>query len=459
MRVEVTKGFIPRGASTEEKQKAFIKAAREIHGSRYDYSRVRYKTSETKVEVICQEHGPFFPTPDNHLWRKSGCPDCANEKRGRERREGFAKTFIKRAKKIHGDKYDYSKTRYFKTEEPVIITCPIHGDFLKTPHEHLNGGGCQKCGHANKNRERSEAAAASFIPRARKIHGRRYNYSRVKYEGMEKHVSVGCRRKGHGFFPITPGNHLSGWGCPKCKADKSRKTHRYTKSEFVRLARKVHGDTYTYPGKYVDGKTPMRLRCKKHGPFMQPPNSHLSGHGCRKCGDERTYEALFDTHNDFIRKARAVHGSKYTYPEQYERTSKAITIICPKHGPFKQMPNSHTQGHGCERCSESWGEREVARILERHGIEFEVEKRFRECRDKLPLSFDFWIPSLNTLVEYDGEQHFRTNKFFGGEKRLKLTQRRDRIKSRYAKRTGKKLIRIKHTITDIKAHLLARLGL
>ena len=458
MGAEAKKGFIPRGASKEEKQKAFIKAAREIHGSRYDYSRVRYTNSETKVELICKEHGPFFPIPDNHLWRKSGCPDCAKERRGRERREGFAKTFIKRAKKVHGHKYDYSKTKYFKTDEPVIITCPIHGDFPKTPHEHLLGAGCQKCGHANKNRERSDAASASFIPRARKIHGRRYDYSRVDYEDSRLRVLVGCRRKGHGFFPITPNNHLNGWGCPKCKADKSRKTHRYTKSEFVRLARKVHGDTYTYPGKYVDGRTPMKLRCPIHGPFEQPPNSHLQGRGCRACGDGRTRQAGFYTHDEFVAKARAVHGSKYTYSEQYERGSKPITIICPKHGTFRQKPASHTQGHGCERCSESWGERKVARILEKQGIEFEVEKRFKECRDKLPLSFDFWIPSLNTLIEFDGEQHFRVNKFFGGVKNLKLTQRRDRIKSRYAKRTGKKLIRIKYTITDIKAHLLTRLG-
>lgn len=452
---------IPSGASTKEKQKAFIKAARKIHGSRYDYSRVRYKTSDDPVEVVCPKHGPFYPIPYNHLGRrKTGCRSCGAERRTLMMRQRHKKAFFTKAQKKHGARYDYSRVDYQGDETPVVIICPVegHGEFQQTPHEHLGGCGCQKCGNANKNRERSETASSSFIPRARKVHGRRYDYSRVVYEDSRLRVLVGCRRKGHGFFPITPNNHLNGWGCPKCKADKSRKTHRYTKSEFVRLARKVHDDTYTYPGKYVDGRTPIKLRCKKHGPFMQPPNSHLNGHGCRKCGDERTYEALFDTHDDFIEKARAAHGSKYTYPEKYERTSKAITIICPKHGPFKQMPNSHTQGHACERCSESWGERSVARILEKHGIEFEVEKRFKECRDKLPLSFDFWIPSLNTLIEYDGEQHFRTNKFFGGEKRLKLTQRRDRIKSRYAQRTGKKLIRIKYTVTDIQARLLTRLG-
>ena len=453
---------VPRNASPEEKTKAFVATARSLHGDKYNYSRVRYTTSDHPVEVICPQHGPFYPIPYNHLGRrKTGCDRCGSERRALTMRDRHKKAFFKKAKARHGRRYDYSLVDYKGDTSLVTIVCRIkgHGPFKQTPHDHLSGCGCQKCGNTNKNRQRSKAAAASFIPRARAIHGRRYDYSQVRYISMEKHVSVGCRKKGHGYFPITPNNHLGGWGCPKCKAEKSRKTHLYTKSEFVRLARKVHGNTYTYPGKYIGGKTPMKLRCRKHGPFMQPPNSHLNGQGCRKCGDERTYEALFDTHDDFIRKARAIHGNKYTYPNKYERVSKPITIICPKHGPFRQKPDSHTAGHGCERCSESWGEREVARTLEKEGIEFEVEKRFKDCRDKLPLSFDFWIHSLNTLVEYDGEQHFRTNAFFGGVERLRLTQRRDRIKSRYARRTGKKLIRIKYTVKDIRTHLLRELGL
>jgi hypothetical protein len=87
-----------------------------------------------------------------------------------------------------------------------------------------------------------------------------------------------------------------------------------------------------------------------------------------------------------------------------------------------------------------------------------VEKRFKECRDKLPLSFDFWIPSLNTLIEYDGEQHFRANPFFGGVESLKQTQRRDKIKALYARRHGKKLIRIKHTTENIELSLTKMLS-
>jgi len=518
-----------RNASPEEKTKAFVARARALHGDKYDYSKARYAGSEEAVEVSCRTHGPFYPTPNNHLWNKSGCPECANEERGRRRKERFAKSFIARAKTKHGNKYDYSQAEYLGVDTPLVIICPIngHGPFEQTPHEHLAGSGCQKCGNANKNRARSEKASATFVPRARKKHGNKFDYSRVEYQGADKHVLVGCRKEGHGFFPITPSNHLSGWGCPECKKDKLRKLNTYTKDEFVALAREVHGDKYVYVGEYVKSDTPMQMRCPKHGPFEQLPNSHLQGRGCRKCGDERTYSALFDTHEDFIKKARAAHGDKYSYPEKYQRSDCRIHIICPKHGSFPQLPSDHVQGHGCDKCrtdlaaeryrkdhetflrqaraihgkrytysgvyggnkkpmtiicpehgpftqkpvnhinrkagcpacSQSKGERAVALILESFKIVYVREMKFDECRSKYPLPFDFWLPDYNTLIEYDGEQHFVSDPFFGGDEGLRNLQQRDGIKTRYAKRTAKKLIRIKYTVRDIETHLITALGL
>jgi hypothetical protein len=378
-----------RNASPKEKTQAFVIKGQKLHGNKYDYSRVRYKSSDDPVEVICRKHGSFFPIPYNHLGaRKTGCRKCAGEKHGKCKRESFGEIFISRAQALHGQKYNYSKARYFKVDESVLIICSQHGEFQITPHEHLGGAGCQKCGIANRNKKRSEKTATTFIARSRKIHGRIYDYKKTVYRDSREHVLVGCKKSGHGLFSITPNNHLNGWGCPKCKAQKAGNAHRYTKTEFVRLARKVHGVKYTYPEKYIDGRISMQIRCLKHGMFKQAPNSHLTGRGCPICGRERTSKALFDTHEDFIRKARSAHGDKYSYPEKYERVSRLLTIVCKKHGSFKQKPDSHTAGHGCERCSESWGERQVAKALELLGLEFEVEKRFKECRDKKRLRKD-----------------------------------------------------------------------
>ena len=89
--------------TTEE----FIERARKVHGDKYDYSKVEYKGNKVKVCIICSEHGEFWQRPDKHVNGKQGCPICGDIKNGFNKRLGVEK-FIERAKKIHGDKYDYS---------------------------------------------------------------------------------------------------------------------------------------------------------------------------------------------------------------------------------------------------------------------------------------------------------------------------------------------------------------
>lgn len=125
--------FIPL-SNTQE----FIEKAKQVHGDKYDYSKVEYKTAKTKVIIICKEHGEFEQTPDNHLHGK-GCPKCVkNYKLTQEE-------FIKRAKEIHNDFYDYSQVKYNNIQEKVTIICPKHGKFEQRPVVHLLGCGCPKC--------------------------------------------------------------------------------------------------------------------------------------------------------------------------------------------------------------------------------------------------------------------------------------------------------------------------
>lgn len=121
----------------------FIKKAINIHGEKYDYSKVNYKNNKEKVCVICKIHGEFYVRPDNHL-HGSGCPKCSCEKTHNQQRWTTEK-FINEARKINGDKYDYSKTNYITTTEKVCITCPKHGDFWVTPTNHLRRHGCPIC--------------------------------------------------------------------------------------------------------------------------------------------------------------------------------------------------------------------------------------------------------------------------------------------------------------------------
>ena len=120
----------------------FIKAKIK-HNNKYDYSKVDYINSRTKICIICPKHGEFWQTPANHL-HGCGCPKCKNDKIGNNRRLTLFQ-FIEKAKQIHGDKYDYSKVEYVNNSTKVCIICTEHGEFWQTPGNHLHGCGCPKC--------------------------------------------------------------------------------------------------------------------------------------------------------------------------------------------------------------------------------------------------------------------------------------------------------------------------
>ena len=117
----------------------FITKSKEKHGDNYDYSKVEYINSQTKVNIICKTHGEFEQIPNNHI-RGKGCIKCSgNYKYSTDE-------WIIMAKELHGDNYDYSKAIYKNANEKIIIICKIHGEFKQTPRQHLNGSGCIKCG-------------------------------------------------------------------------------------------------------------------------------------------------------------------------------------------------------------------------------------------------------------------------------------------------------------------------
>ena len=137
----------------------FIKKAKEIHGDKYDYSKVEYKNSNTKVCIICPEHGEFWQLPYHHL-HGCGCSKCRSKKMTLTTEE-----FIERAKEIHGDKYDYSKTEYVDNKTKICIICPIHGEFWQIPLNHLQNKGCPYCGKTKKytTKEFIESAGAPIF--------------------------------------------------------------------------------------------------------------------------------------------------------------------------------------------------------------------------------------------------------------------------------------------------------
>ena len=199
-----------RQMSTEE----FIKKAGAKHSWKYDYSKVVYTKAKEKVCIICPIHGEFWQKADKHMNEGCGCPKCAGNIKF------TTEDFIKEAKKVHGDKYDYSKVNYINNHTKVCIIDKDAGEFWQLPTNHLNGRGCHKNYGKRVWDTRGRITTDEFIERAKKVHGDKYDYSFADYKDMATKTKIKCKKCGRVFLQ-TPNNHINQKnGCPFCKSSK-----------------------------------------------------------------------------------------------------------------------------------------------------------------------------------------------------------------------------------------------
>jgi hypothetical protein len=213
-----------------------------------------------------------------------------------------------------------------------------------------------------------------------------------------------------------------------------------TQEQFINKANQKHNSYYDYSlVKYINAVTKVKIICLKHGEFDQQPNNHLFGQGCIKCMGDNVGKARRSTTENFIKKAKEIHGIKYDYSLVNYKTGKdKVIIICPIHGEFLQTPYAHSSPsmkQGCPFCKISKGEDEIEKFLIKNNIKYIREYKFDGCinpntNKKLP--FDFYIPHLNLIIEYHGEQHYKEFKnYFKAAGGLKGRQERDKIKKEF----------------------------
>jgi hypothetical protein len=272
----------------------FIEKAKEIHGDKYDYSLSEYKKNHLNVSIICKKHGVFKQIPANHTRKTNphGCPNCASNKKL------TTKTFIEKAKEIHGDKYDYSLVKYIGAHDIIKIICLKHGIFEQKAFAHLQNYGCQICGNNKK------LTKEIFIKKAKEIHGDKYDYSLSEYKNSHTKIKIICPK--HGIFEQKPNNHLSKQDCYKCgEIIRSNNKILKAKNSFIEKAKKTHGDKYDYSlVKYINCRSKIKIICLKHGIFKQSPHSHINNHGCPDCyiskGEFKIKEILNNKNINFI---------------------------------------------------------------------------------------------------------------------------------------------------------------
>jgi hypothetical protein len=314
--------------------------------------------------------------------------------------------FIRLAKAVHHNRYDYSKVEYVNNRTKVCIICPEHGEFYQKPSNHLRGNGCPKCANYNRG-SKKRLSKDDFIKKANEVHRNKYDYSKVEYTNSSTKVCIICKE--HGEFWQLPMNHLNGQGCPKCSG------HNLTKDEVIEQFRIVHGSKYDY-SKFELTKMNDKscIICPEHGEFWQSPTKHIIGQGCPECGKTKNKNSV--TFEEVVKRSNEVHRGKYLYKEQIiNSVHDKISIICPIHGMFNQNVYDHMNGHGCPVCGKSVSNSEnelyeyICGLIGEKNVVHHDRNILGNGKE-----IDIYIPLFKVGIEYDGikwhTEEFKTDK-------------------------------------------------
>lgn len=340
--------------------------------------------------------------------------------------------FIEKAREIHGDKYSYEKAVYTGCTKPLVIICPLHGEFLMSPHKHISGKqGCPECGKLVRAAKKNKGAL--FVERAKAIHGDKYDYSLVNYKTCKDPVEIICNKCGKHFLQ-TPDNHINTKkGCPVCGKERSKEKlvargkerrgkpnlrHRSSTEEFLKKVFNKfpqNRDLFDYSHvKYTTCEEKVEIHCKVCGYVMhQKPSGHLQGKGCKRCAGKAASANQVPSFQEMVERAKEVHGDKYTYlGNSYTCMTSKMDILCNKCGRiFPQKPDQHIgKKQGCPFCQHvvSSGEKDVFAFVKEH-THCEVQNNVRIVPnffvgDKKvhKAELDIYVPELKLAIEYNG---------------------------------------------------------
>ena len=355
--------------------------------------------------------------------------------------------FIRKARLVHGNKYDYRFIKYINNKERICILCLEHGEFWQIPNNHLSGSGCTKC-RDEKTRQLLLSTDTEFISKSNILHKNKYDYSKVVYRGNKQKVCIICPE--HGEFWQTPNHHLDGEGCPKCGIDTRANKNKKEFNEFVTISNQIHENKYSYSETdFVDNSTKTKIICPEHGEFWQLPVNHLRGQGCPKCGIIKSHSNTTYTNSIFIELANSTHKNKYDYSKvSYINSQTPVCIICPKHGEFWQKPNTHIRGSGCPICASSTNicESYVGEWLSKSNIDNTPRYVVPDLiRNSSNIIIDYRVVLSSIIwIEYNGLQHYEFVDFFheGNIENFKNQLRRDEKVRNYCSKNNIRLIEI-----------------
>ena len=336
----------------------WIAKAQEVHGFRYDYSKVEYVNAKKPVLVICGLHGPWLCNPDNHISKNRGCPACGGSKKK------TLQDFICDARKVHGDRYQYDSATYTNAHTAVSIMCSLHGHFQQSPTSHLSGAGCPACALDERIAVERAESLLSVKARLSEKTGGDVDIVDATFVNINTEATFSC--KAHGNYrrfvnAVLYGAHAClkcgeeiGWAGPIDQVSAEKKIREY-------LGEGIKFQPFEFTG---SRHTRVGFICEYHGRWEVSWNTVFKSLGkCPKCASSDAIPqraAAIRRRNDagrakrwasFLEKFIDYHGDRYDYSlATYIDAKTPIKIICPLHGVFEQPPDTHS-GAGCKLCA------------------------------------------------------------------------------------------------------------
>lgn len=384
-----------------------------------------YINARTKIECKCKKCNLEWNTIPDNLLKNTGCPKCAKTKYNTESfKEKYYKKYPETNVLIMGE--------YIRNDIKIKCKCKKCGwEWSTRPNVLDSGSGCPKCAGTFR------YATESF----KKTYYKRFPNSNIMIVGeyVNTITPIACECKVCGWkWSTKPNSLIQNKGCPQC----NNKMH-YTTELFKEVCYKRNSDSkIEIIGDYVNFQTSIKCKCRVcNYEWNASPRKLRNGVKCPSCIGKVKYDT-----ESFIRKFYENNpDSQIIITGEYVNSNSGITCRCLSCGcEWKPVAGSLIAGHGCPRCASTRTEKSFGTFLNSLGISYTTQKKFEDCRNINPLSFDYEINDerfITFLLEYQGEQHKQPVDFAGkGEmwanEQFEYNQIRDQIKYDYCQKTG-----------------------
>lgn len=334
---------------------------------------------------------------------------------------------------IENEGYSISDSGYKDNKTKVKTKCPRGHSYSVTPNSFKQGARCSACYNGNK---KSKYADLFY----REVFNDGYEVIEGKYNGVRSFVKVKCP-EGH-VYDIKVYNFMRGGRCSECYYKSIRDEHFNKFRDLIKEESYCIKENEVYRG----ANEHIKIICPNGHEYNSTPHGFMCGNRCKVCDGSSKL-----TTNELKIRVKNEVGNEYKVMDEYKGAHTNILFkhnneSC-KHHEWYVKPNDFMQGTRCPKCNSSKGEKLVSTYLNENNINYESEKTFRGLELKGKLRYDFFIPEINILIEYDGKQHFEPVDFTSkgkewAEYQFVETKKRDKIKTDYAKQIGLKLVRI-----------------